>query len=266
MHVSSAHRKGRGEKGKERKFYDGKPTESSCAIPWSHSLFHGCTLGQAVGTRGVVALGKMGCVNQKRSQSRPTRAVSSNCNMFIQFTFPATHFCLLSPARDTTQSRLFQFLPSKPGSSIKCPCNCQELRDSVISLQACQKWGAMGEWGEGVSYIPTYETATQSSFLSTYCVITTPDLNASACRVGTASPLWSWQGTALDWQPRARAEREWHKCISLLQPIIILLQQMLTIKAMWLFHFLADFTSAETKILQSHFCVPRSPSASLSAN
>ena len=137
-----------GKKSKERKIYDGNPTESSSAIPWSHSLFQGCTLWQAVGTRGAVALGKMGCVNQKWSQSRPARAVSSNCNMFIQFTFPATHFCLLSPARDTTQSRLFQFLSSKAGSSFKSPCNCQELCNSAIRVSNPVRnerpWGSEG--------------------------------------------------------------------------------------------------------------------------
>lgn len=143
-----------GEKGKERKNYDGIPTESSCAIPWSHSLFHDCTLGQVTGTRGAVALGKMGRVNQKWSQSRPTRAVSSSCNMFIQFIFPATHFCLLSPARDTTQSRLFQFLSSKAGCSTKSPCNCQELCNSII--RASKPVGNEGPWGSKGRVFPTF--------------------------------------------------------------------------------------------------------------
>lgn len=86
------------------------------------------------------------------SQRSPTRAVSSNCNMFIQFTFPAPHFCLLAPTRDTTQSRLFWFLRSKAGGSIKSPCNSQELRNSVI--RADKPVGNEGPWSEGVSYIP----------------------------------------------------------------------------------------------------------------
>lgn len=85
------------------------------------------------------------CASKKWRQSSPTRAVSSNRNMLVPFTFPATHFRLLSPARDATQSRLFQLLFSRAGSSSKSPCNCQELCNSVIRVS--KPAGNKGPWG-----------------------------------------------------------------------------------------------------------------------
>lgn len=117
----------------------------SCAILWSQSLFHGCAQGQAAGTCSTVALGEVCCASKKWRQSSPTRAVSSNRNMLVPFTFPATHFRLLSPARDATQSRLFQLLFSRAGSSSKSPCNCQELCNSVIRVS--KPAGNKGPWG-----------------------------------------------------------------------------------------------------------------------
>lgn len=207
----------------------------------------------------------MGCVNQKWSQSRPTRAVSSNCNMFIQFTFPATHFCLLSPARDTTQSRLFQFLSSKAGSSIKSPCNCQELCNSVI--RPSKPVGNEGPWGSEGRAFRSYMWNCKTKLLPKHLLCDHrawfecprlsgwyrfPVVKLTGHSTRLTAPSLSRKGTAQMYFPPP--------------PIIILLQQMLTGKAMWLFHFRADFTSMETKILQSHFCVPRLPSASLSAN
>lgn len=113
-----------GKKGKWRQIYDGKPTEISCAMAAT-----ACPWDKQQGL-GVVPL--------------RARAVSSHCRMFIPFTFPKKHCCLLSPARDTTRSRLLH-------SSLHKADYCTPLSKaalltvpSILELRICQERGR--EW------------------------------------------------------------------------------------------------------------------------
>lgn len=152
------------------------------------------------------------------------------------------------------------------GSSIKSPCNCQELRRAVIrASEPVRNEGYEGVrggcffrsymWNCNTKLLPKHllrdvRAWSESPRLSGWYCFPVVQLTGHSSRL--TAPSLCRKGTAQMYFPPL--------------PIIILLQQVLTGKAMWFFHFLADLTNTETKIFQWHFCVPRLPSASLSAN
>lgn len=135
--------------------------------------------------------------------------------MLVPFTFPATHFRLLSPARDTTQSRLFQLLFSKAGSSSKSPCNCQELCNSVIRVS--KPAGNKGPWGsEGRVFLTFLLGKLQHKAPSSALAVPSPRLLRMPPRVRPAPlPLREVRGHSA---APSLGRKERHKRISLLHP------------------------------------------------
>lgn len=159
MHVSSARRKGRAEKGEERKIYDGKPTEMSCAIPCSHSLSLAVLRDKQQGTRCRVPGQGGPCPSEAEPELCPATAICS-------FNLHSPQLTAVSYLQQGTLHKADDSTALLQSSSADSACDRQELRKGVMRAPHLPGARGRGEARKGDSFIPTREAAAPSSFRS----------------------------------------------------------------------------------------------------